>query len=326
MVKSAKGAAALHQPIGEQAAAKPTKEQSATGQSAGELTLGEQSAETPTVVQQDAEGSDDSDDGGEAEGVYQQRRGGCPGGPRCTGRLRRPSDFFVPATFTMLHDVDADDLAYDYSEDDDELPELDPDMHADPEHRWDISTMTVKEALASWKGVAVKAAMEEEIRSLIGMGTWELVERPPGVNIMKNRWVLTTKYHIDDTVKRKKARLVVKGFTQVYGADYVETYAPVSSYITLRIFLSIVTVLNLNLMQLDMKNAFLQSKLDRVLYMYRLHLRSHVDHVSSNRRSMLPIYLGVSREPHKPRRPGNLVNLATMSTRCVIPRPVNRPG
>ncbi|CAI7785748.1 unnamed protein product [Closterium sp. NIES-54] len=129
--------------------------------------------------------------------------------------------------------------------------------------------MTVKEALASWKSEAVRAAMEEEIRSLTGMGTWELVERPRRVNIMKNRWVLTTKYCIDDTVEREKARLVVKGFTQVCGADYDETYSPVSSYVTLRIFLSIVAVLNLNLMQLGMKNAFLQSKLDRVLYMYQ---------------------------------------------------------
>ncbi|CAI7872011.1 unnamed protein product [Closterium sp. NIES-53] len=142
-------------------------------------------------------------------------------------------------------------------------------MHADPEHCWDISTMTVKEELASWKGKAVKAAMEEEIRSLVGMGTWELVERPPGVNIIKNRWVLTMKYHIDDTVEHEKARLVVKGFTQVYGTDYDETYAPVSSYVTLRIFLSIVDVLNLKMMQIDMKNAFLQSKLGRVLYMYQ---------------------------------------------------------
>ncbi|CAI7863904.1 unnamed protein product [Closterium sp. NIES-54] len=104
--------------------------------------------------------------------------------------------------------------------------------------------MMGKEASASWKGKAVKAAMEEEICSLVSMGTWELVERPPGVNIMKNRWV--------------------------YGTDYDKTYAPVSSYITLRIFLSIVAVLDLNLMQLDMKNAFLQSQLGRVLYMYQL--------------------------------------------------------
>ncbi|CAI7894313.1 unnamed protein product [Closterium sp. NIES-53] len=119
------------------------------------------------------------------------------------------------------------------------------------------------------KGEAVKAAMEEEIRSLIGMGTWELVQCPRGVNIVKNRWVLTTKYCIDDTIEREKARLVVKGFTQVCGADYHETYSLVSSFVTLRIFLSIVTVLDLSLMQLDMKNAFLYSKLDRVLYMYQ---------------------------------------------------------
>ncbi|CAI7892686.1 unnamed protein product [Closterium sp. NIES-53] len=82
-------------------------------------------------------------------------------------------------------------------------------MHADPEHCWEIATMTVKEALASWKGKAVKIAMEEEIRSLIGMGTWEPVERPRGVNIMKNRWVLMTTYHIDDTIAREKARLAL---------------------------------------------------------------------------------------------------------------------
>ncbi|CAI7841855.1 unnamed protein product [Closterium sp. NIES-53] len=85
-------------------------------------------------------------------------------------------------------------MLYDDAEEDEELPELDPDMHADPEYHWDIATMMVKEALANWNGKAVKAAMEEEIRSLVGMGTWELVERPRGVNIMKNRWVLTTKY------------------------------------------------------------------------------------------------------------------------------------
>ncbi|CAI7860701.1 unnamed protein product [Closterium sp. NIES-53] len=65
------------------------------------------------------------------------------------------------------------------------------------------------------------------------------------------------------------ARQVVKGFTQVYNVDYDKTYAPVRSYITLSIFLNIVIVLELHLMQLDMKNDFLQSKLDQVLYMYQ---------------------------------------------------------
>ncbi|CAI7815641.1 unnamed protein product [Closterium sp. NIES-54] len=151
---------------------------------------------------------------------------------RRTGRARRPPErlsfhaCLPPAAFTTEHNEVDDDLLYDDAEEDEQLPELDPDTHTDPEHHWDIATMTVKEEMASWKGEAVKAAMVEEIHSLVGMGTWELVERPRGVNIMKNRWVLMTKYRLDDTVDRKKARLVVKGFTQVCGADYDKTYSP----------------------------------------------------------------------------------------------------
>ncbi|CAI7922760.1 unnamed protein product [Closterium sp. NIES-54] len=166
---------------------------------------------------------------------------------RRTGRARRLPERLsfhacLPrAAFIAEYNEVDDDLLYDDAKEDEELSKLDPDMHADPEHCWDIATMTVQEVLASWKGEAVKAAMEEEIHSLVGMGTWEMVELPCGVNIMKNWWVC--------------------------GANYDETYLPVSSYVTLRIFLSIIAVLDLNLMQLDMKNSFLQSKLDRVLYM-----------------------------------------------------------
>ncbi|CAI7872403.1 unnamed protein product [Closterium sp. NIES-53] len=220
--KPAKKAPAGQLPAGERAAVNPTKKQSATRQSSEEPNTREKSAGKPAKVQQDDKGSEAGDDGGDAK-----------------------------------DSTESDVMEYDDAKEDEDFPELVPDMHTDPEHHWDISTMTLKEALASWKGKAVKAAMEEEIRSLVGMGTWELVERSPGVNIMKNRWVLTMKYHIDDTVEHEKARLVVKGFTQVYGADYDKTYVPVSCYVTPRIFLNIVAVLDLNLMQLDMKNAFL---------------------------------------------------------------------
>ncbi|CAI7845017.1 unnamed protein product [Closterium sp. NIES-54] len=158
--------------------------------SAGETTTREKSAGKPTLVEPHAEGSNADDDGGEAEESTDSDVVEVQPGLLRTGQLWRLPDFFVPAAFTTVYDeVDVnDDLLYDDAEEDEELPELDPDMHADPKHRWDISTMTVKEALAKWKGKVVKAAMEEEICSLIGMGTWELVERPPGVNIMKNRW------------------------------------------------------------------------------------------------------------------------------------------
>ncbi|CAI7880198.1 unnamed protein product [Closterium sp. NIES-54] len=255
---------------GEQQTGEPVEQETAAGvQSRGELPKsaeGSKQLVDDLTVSEEGEESTDSDVVEVPITKPELRR---------TGRTPRPPErlsfhaCLSPAAFTAAYDEVDDDLLYNDAKEDDELLELDPEMHADPEYRWDIATMTVKEALASWKGEVVKAAMEEEICSLIGMGTWELVERPRGVNIMKNRWVLTTKYRLEDIVEREKARLVVKGFTQVCGAEYDETYSPVSSYVTLRIFLSIVAVFDLNLMQLDMKNAFLQSKLDRVLYMYQ---------------------------------------------------------
>ncbi|CAI7885555.1 unnamed protein product [Closterium sp. NIES-54] len=74
---------------------------------------------------------------------------------RRTDRVRRPPErlrfhtCLQPAAFTAVYDEADDNLLYDNAEEDDELPELDPDMHADPEHRWDIATMMVKEAMAS---------------------------------------------------------------------------------------------------------------------------------------------------------------------------------
>ncbi|CAI7838993.1 unnamed protein product [Closterium sp. NIES-54] len=155
----------------------------------------------------------------------------------------------------------------DDEEEDKEWTDLDPDVVADPERQWDTAKMIVKEAFGCWKGDKVKEAMDEEMRSLIEQGTWELVPRPPRVNVMKNRWILNTKFRPDGIVEREKARLVVKGFTQEAGVDYEETYAPVGSYVTARVLLAIAAALDLDLMQLDVKNAFLHGVLDRDIYM-----------------------------------------------------------
>jgi hypothetical protein len=72
-----------------------------------------------------------------------------------------------------------------------------------------------------------RAAMEEEYGALISNGTWELVPRPQGSNVVTGKWVFTHKLRADGTLDRYKASWVLQGFTQRPKVDYDETFSPV---------------------------------------------------------------------------------------------------
>ena len=112
-----------------------------------------------------------------------------------------------------------------------------------------------------------KAAVMEEMKALVGNGTWEIVRGPLDKKIVGCRWVFTVKHNADGSVKRYKARLVAQGFTQTYGIDYEETFAPVAKLNSIRVILSIAVNLDWPLFQFDIKNAFLNGDLDEEIYM-----------------------------------------------------------
>ena len=68
-------------------------------------------------------------------------------------------------------------------------------------------------------------------------------------------------------IERFKARYVAKGFTQVHGVDFFETWAPVGRYTTLRMLLSVCAVEDLGTKHIDIKCAFLNGVLEEEVYM-----------------------------------------------------------
>jgi hypothetical protein len=79
--------------------------------------------------------------------------------------------------------------------------------------------------------------------------------------------VFTVKYKFDGSLERCIARLVAKGFTQTYGIDYLETFAPVTKLNSVRVLLSIAANRDWPLQQLDIKIAFLNGDLEEEVYM-----------------------------------------------------------
>ena len=112
-------------------------------------------------------------------------------------------------------------------------------------------------------------AMKTELTSLEKNGTWSVVERLQGANIVDSKWVLHIKKNAAGEVEKYKGRLVARGFTQIHGIDYYETYAPVAR---LASFQLLITMANRNkwpLDSFDFDSAYLNSVLpdDVVIYL-----------------------------------------------------------
>lgn len=112
-----------------------------------------------------------------------------------------------------------------------------------------------------------EAAVKEEMSSHEKNKTWTLTKLPVGRKLISCKWVFRIKRGEGGAPDRYKARLVARGFSQRYGYDYVETYAPVARLDTVRTLLAVANQHRLKVHQLDVKTAFLNGKLQEDFYM-----------------------------------------------------------
>jgi hypothetical protein len=103
----------------------------------------------------------------------------------------------------------------------------------------------------------------EEVKSIIlEHDVWEVSEPPPGANLVTSKWVRVVK-----TSGRHKSRICARGFNMIHGVDYTETFAPVAKIVTFRILLTLISLLSLFTGKMDVKTAFLNSKLDETIWL-----------------------------------------------------------
>ena len=125
---------------------------------------------------------------------------------------------------------------------------------------------TLNQAMACIHRERWLEAMLDELHSLSEHGVFELCELPAGCRPLPAKWVLKIKRGAQGEIERFKARYVAKGFEQVYGVDFFETWDPIGRYATLRALLSICVVWDLETKHIDIKCGFLNGVLHRDVY------------------------------------------------------------
>lgn len=117
-----------------------------------------------------------------------------------------------------------------------------------------IETKNVNEALndSFWIG-----AMQEELIQFKTHDVWYLVPRLQNKRVIGTRWIFKNKSDKSGMIVSYKVRLVARGYSQIEGKDFDETFSPVTLLEFVRLLLAIGCHLESALHQMDVKSAFL---------------------------------------------------------------------
>ncbi|KAL0323926.1 UNVERIFIED_CONTAM: Retrovirus-related Pol polyprotein from transposon TNT 1-94 [Sesamum calycinum] len=89
---------------------------------------------------------------------------------------------------------------------------------------------------------------------------------PKDKEVIGVKWIYKTKLNADGSIQKHKARLIAKGYSQLPGIDYTETFAPVARLDTIRALIAIAANKKWKIYQMDVKSAFLNGYIDEEIY------------------------------------------------------------
>jgi hypothetical protein len=108
--------------------------------------------------------------------------------------------------------------------------------------------------------------MHEELNNFTWNQVWTLEKPLQDARVIGTKWVFRNKQDDQGVIVRNKARLVEKGFSQVEGLDFGETFAPVARLEAIRILLAYASCYDIQLYQMDVKSAFLNGFINELVY------------------------------------------------------------
>jgi hypothetical protein len=113
-------------------------------------------------------------------------------------------------------------------------------------------------------------AQHPEIEGLQEIETFEYIPKsklPPKNRYVDLIWKYRRKRCPDGSLKKHKARLCVNGSRNIQGIDYMESFAPVVQWSTIRMVNTLAAMHNLKGKQIDFTQAFPQAKLKEDIYL-----------------------------------------------------------
>ena len=126
-------------------------------------------------------------------------------------------------------------------------------------HIIDFETSCYEEASSQpvWRD-----AMMEEYQSIMTNDLWDIVLGPERKSVVTSKWIYKIKHTINRSIEKHKARFVARGFSQVEGIYYEETFSPVAQYTYIQMIIALAASMGWKLHQMDVKTTFLNGEIE----------------------------------------------------------------